>query len=85
MSRSLTHSRNVAGNGEREGMATHHDDEVITIPRDEYEALKAEVRRLRREIGRQQAMRAIMENKAHPGQVRTFTREELAAEWGISG
>ncbi|MEV0582328.1 hypothetical protein [Nonomuraea sp. NPDC050310] len=66
-------------------MTAHQHDEVITIPRDEYEALKAEVRRLRREIGRQQAMRAIMENAAHPGAVRTFTRDELAAEWGIKG
>ncbi|MFC5831927.1 hypothetical protein [Nonomuraea insulae] len=66
-------------------MTAHHHDEVITIPRDEYEALKAEVRRLRREIGRQQAMRAIMDNAADPGHVRTFTRDELAAEWGISG
>ncbi|MEW9547637.1 hypothetical protein [Nonomuraea sp. NPDC050783] len=66
-------------------MTMHHHDEVVTIPRDEYEALKAEVRRLRREVGRQQAMRAIMDNAADPGHVRTFTREELAAEWGIVG
>ncbi|MEV4897808.1 hypothetical protein AB0K48_51590 [Nonomuraea sp. NPDC055795] len=66
-------------------MTAHHHDEVITIPRDEYEALKAEVRRLRREVGGQQAMRTSMDNAAKPGQVRTFTRDELAAEWGISG
>ncbi|WP_214326654.1 hypothetical protein [Nonomuraea sediminis] len=57
----------------------------ITIPRDEYEALKAEVRRLRREVGRQQAMRQMMENAHNPGQIRIYTREELAAEWGVSG
>ncbi|GAA3217707.1 hypothetical protein [Nonomuraea helvata] len=66
-------------------MTSHHHDKVVTIPRDEYEALKAEVRRLRREVGRQQAMRAIMDNAADPGQVRTFTRDEFAAEWGIVG
>ncbi|WP_157249998.1 hypothetical protein [Nonomuraea typhae] len=66
-------------------MTAHHHDEVITIPRDEYEALRAEVRRLRRELGRQQAMRATMDNAAHPGEMRTFTRDELAAEWGIGG
>jgi hypothetical protein len=66
-------------------MTADHHDEVITVPRDEYEALKAEVRRLRREVGRQQAMRAIMDNAADPGRLRTFTRDELAAEWGISG
>ncbi|MFI6480061.1 hypothetical protein ACIBH1_19155 [Nonomuraea sp. NPDC050663] len=64
-------------------MTAHRHDEVITIPRDEYEALKAEVRRLRREVGRQQAMRAIMENASDPSPMRTFTRDELAAEWGI--
>lgn len=57
----------------------------ITIPRGEYEALRAEARRLRREVGRQQAMRQMMENAHDPGQIRTYTREELAAEWGISG
>ncbi|MBT2232793.1 hypothetical protein [Nonomuraea sp. NEAU-A123] len=66
-------------------MMSYHHDEVVTIPRDEYEALKAEVRRLRREVGRQQAMQAIMDNAAGPGHVRTFTRDELAAEWGIVG
>ncbi|MFG1958004.1 hypothetical protein [Nonomuraea sp. NPDC049028] len=66
-------------------MTAHHRDEVITVPRDEYEALKAEVRRLRRELGRQQALLAIMDNAANPGRLRTFTRDELAAEWGISG
>ncbi|MEV4107374.1 hypothetical protein [Nonomuraea sp. NPDC049695] len=66
-------------------MTSQHHDEVVTIPRDEYEALKAEVRRLRREVGRQQAMRAIMDNATDPGNVRTFTRDELAAEWGIVG
>ncbi|MGN9782307.1 hypothetical protein ACTMTF_12825 [Nonomuraea sp. ZG12] len=66
-------------------MTAHHHDEVITIPRDEYEALRAEVRRLRREVGRQQARQAIMNNAADPGHVRVFTRDELAAEWGISG
>ncbi|MFI6319762.1 hypothetical protein ACIBG8_19665 [Nonomuraea sp. NPDC050556] len=65
-------------------MTGQHHDEVITISLDEHEALKAEVRRLRREIGRQQAMRAIMDNNACPGTVQTFSREELAAEWGIS-
>ncbi|MBB5079829.1 hypothetical protein [Nonomuraea endophytica] len=64
-------------------MTAHRRDEGITIPRHEYEARKAEVRRLRREVGRQQAMRTILDNAAYPGQVRTFTRDELAAEWGI--
>ncbi|MFI9553413.1 hypothetical protein [Nonomuraea endophytica] len=57
----------------------------MTTRRDEYEALESEVRRLRREADRQQATRAIMNNAANPGQMRTFTRDELAAEWGIYG
>ncbi|MEV0237189.1 hypothetical protein [Nonomuraea sp. NPDC050786] len=64
-------------------MTSHRHNEVVTIPRDEYEALKAEVRRLRREVVRQQAMRAIMDNAADPGNVRTFTRDELDSERGI--
>ncbi|GAA0954014.1 hypothetical protein [Nonomuraea longicatena] len=66
-------------------MTAYHHDKVVTVPRDEYEALKAGVRRLRREVGRQQALHAIMANASDPGPTRTFTRDKLAAEWGISG
>ncbi len=60
--------------------------DMITIPRAELDALKAELRRLRRQVGRGVAMRRI---KADPGpgpgdDAPTFTREELAATWGIS-
>ncbi len=58
--------------------------DMITIPRAELDALKAELRRLRRQVGRSVAMRRI---KADPGpgdDAPTFTREELVATWGIS-
>jgi hypothetical protein len=58
--------------------------DMITIPRAELDALKAELRRLRRQVGRGVAMRRI---KADPGpgdDTPSFTREELAATWGIS-
>ena len=57
--------------------------EMITIPRAELDSLKAEVRRLRREVGRGVARVRI---KADPGpgdDAPTFTREQLAEAWGI--
>ena len=57
--------------------------EMVTIPRAELDSLKAEVRRLRREVGRGVARVHI---KADPGpgdDAPTFTREQLAEAWGI--
>ncbi len=57
--------------------------EMVTIPRAELDSLKAEVRRLRREVGRGVARVRI---KADPGpgdDAPTFTREQLAETWGI--
>jgi hypothetical protein len=56
---------------------------MVSIPRAELDALKAEVRRLRREVGRSVARARI---KADPGpgdDAPTFTREQLAEAWGI--
>jgi hypothetical protein len=49
--------------------------------------MKAELRRLRREVGRAEALAAI---GADPGPgpgdtARVFTREELAEAWGVGG
>jgi hypothetical protein len=49
--------------------------------------MKAELCRLRREVGRAEALAAI---KADPGPgpgdaARVFTREDLAEAWGIGG
>jgi hypothetical protein len=57
--------------------------DMVTIPRSELDSLKAEVRRLRREVGRSVA-RARIETDHGPGDdVPTFSREQLAEAWGI--
>ena len=59
--------------------------EMVTIPRAELDSLRAEVKRLWREVGRGVA-KARME--ADPGpcpgdDARAFSREQLAEAWGI--
>jgi hypothetical protein len=57
--------------------------EMVTIPRAELDSLKAEVKRLRREVGRSVA-RARIEVDLGPGDdVPAFSREQLAEAWGI--
>jgi hypothetical protein len=57
--------------------------ELVSIPRAELESLKAEVKRLRREVGRGVA-RTRIEADSGPGDDEpTFTREQLAEAWGI--
>jgi hypothetical protein len=59
--------------------------EMVTIPRADLEALQAELRRLRREAGREAAL-AAMKADSGPGPgdtARVFTREQLAEAWGI--
>ena len=58
--------------------------DMVTIPRAELDALKAELRRLRREVGRDVANRRIKTDPGPGDDSRTFTREELSATWGIS-
>jgi hypothetical protein len=56
---------------------------MVTIPRAELDSLKAEVKRLRREIGRSVA-RARTEADPGPGdEAPTFTRTQLTEAWGI--
>ena len=58
--------------------------DTVTIPRAELEALKAELRRLRREVGRRTA-RTRIEADPGPGDAApTFSRSALAEAWGIS-
>jgi hypothetical protein len=58
--------------------------EMVTVPRAELDALRAEVRRLRREVGRSVA-RACMEADPGPGDAALIlSRSELAEAWGIS-
>jgi hypothetical protein len=63
---------------------TAEASEMVTVPRAELDALRAEVRRLRREVGRSVA-RARMEADPGPGDAAlTLSRGELAEAWGIS-
>ncbi|HEX4061458.1 MAG TPA: hypothetical protein VHY58_10625 [Streptosporangiaceae bacterium] len=56
--------------------------DMVTIPRAELDSLKAEVKRLRREVGRSVA-KARMKADPGPGdEVPTFSREQLAEAWG---
>ena len=57
--------------------------DMVTIPRAELDALKAELRRLRREVGRTVAKNRIQADPGPGDDAPSFTREELAAAWGI--
>jgi hypothetical protein len=57
--------------------------EMVSIPRAELDALKAELRRLRREVGRSVARGRIHADPGPGDDASTFTREELAEAWGI--
>jgi hypothetical protein len=57
---------------------------MVTIPRAELDSLKAEVKRLRREVGRSVA-KARIEADSGPGDhAPALSREQLAEAWGIS-
>ena len=57
--------------------------ELVSIPRAELDALKAELKRLRREVGRGVAMARIQADPGPGDAAPAFTREELAEAWGI--
>ena len=56
---------------------------LVGIPRAELDALKAELKRLRREIGPGVAMACIQADPGTGDDAPAFTREELAEAWGI--
>jgi hypothetical protein len=63
-------------------MSTESTD-LVTIPRADLDALPAEVRRLRRAVGRDVAL-SLMNADPGPGDdAPVFTREQLAQAWGI--
>jgi hypothetical protein len=63
---------------------TAEASEMVTVPRAELDAPRAEVRRLRREVGRSVA-RTRMEADPGPGDAALIlSRSELAGAWGIS-
>ena len=57
--------------------------ELDNIPRAELDALKAELKRLRREVGRGVAKGNIQADPGPGDDAPTYTREELAEAWGI--
>ena len=57
--------------------------DLVSIPRAELDALKAELKRLRREVGRGTAMARIQADSGPGDDAPAFTREELAEAWGI--
>jgi hypothetical protein len=57
---------------------------LVTIPSADLDALKGELRRLGRQVGRGVATRRIQADPGPGDGARTFTRDELAATWGIS-
>ena len=58
--------------------------EMVSVPRVELEALKAELRRLRREVGRGVARTRMLTDPGPSAEAPSFTREQLAEAWGIS-
>ena len=58
--------------------------EMVSIPQGELDALKAEVRRLRREVGRGVAEARIKGDRGPGDGAVTLSRSQLAEAWGIS-
>lgn len=57
--------------------------ETVTISRAELDALQAELRRLRREVGRGIAAARIHADLGPGDDARLLSREQLAEAWGI--
>lgn len=57
--------------------------ELVSISRAELNALKAELKRLRREVGRSVAKGRIQADPGPGDDALMFTREQLAEAWGI--
>jgi hypothetical protein len=68
----------------REACVSAEASEMVSVPRAELDALKAELKRLRRESGRSVARTWIQADPGPGDDAPTFTREELAEAWGIS-
>jgi hypothetical protein len=57
--------------------------EMVSLRRVELDALKAELRRLRREVGRAVARSRIEADRGADDNARLLTRDQLAEAWGI--
>lgn len=58
--------------------------DMVSTSRAELDALKAELGRLRREVGRGVARARIRADRGPGDDAPMFTREQLAEAWGIS-
>jgi hypothetical protein len=58
--------------------------EMVTIPRTELNAMKAELRRLRRVVGREVARARVQADNGPRDGAPAFTREQLAEAWDIT-
>ena len=58
--------------------------ETVTVPRAEWDSLRAEVRRLRREVGQRVALERMRADAGPGDDAHTFSRSELAEAWGIA-
>lgn len=58
--------------------------EMVSVPRAELDALQAELRRLRREVGRGMARTRIQADPGPDDDAPVFTRGQLGEAWGIS-
>ena len=58
--------------------------DMVSIPRAELDAMKAELRRLRLEVARGEAKARILADPGPGDDSPVFTRDQLAEAWGIS-
>jgi hypothetical protein len=68
----------------RESPVSVEASEMVTVPRAEWDSLRAEVRRLRREIGQKVAVARIQADPGPGDDAPTFSRSQLAEAWGIT-
>ncbi len=66
------------------GLSPAQAADTVTIARAELESLRAEVRRLRRQIGRDNAVERIRADAAHSDDALIMAGEQLAEAWGIT-
>ena len=73
------------GSGELDGglAVSAEASEMVSVPRVEFDALKAELRRLRRRVGRGIAKTRIETDLGPAAGGQMFSREQLAEAWGI--
>ena len=58
--------------------------EMVTVPRAEWDSLRAEVRRLRREAGQSVAAERIQADPGPGDDAPMYSRSQLAEAWGIA-